>query len=96
MSLFHIYQIGGNYNWSDVKVSIDAFVPNINGTEGVFLAARVDQGGCDTDRTLGIFLWIYPGKLFFFFLSLRNTFILIKFQTINTKTFSLQEISLFY
>ena len=62
-------------------------MPNINGTEGVFLAARVDQGGCDTDRALGIFLWIYPGKLLLLFLILRNSFILINFQTINTKTF---------
>ena len=45
-----------------MKVSIDAFVPSVNGTNGVFLAARVDKGGSSTKTAHGIFLWMYPGK----------------------------------
>ena len=61
--IFPVYNslLGGNYNWSDVKVSIDAFVPSANGTEAVFLAARVNKGGCNTNSARGIFLWMYPG-----------------------------------
>ena len=60
-------------------------MPNINGTEGVILTARADQGGCDTDRVLGIFSCgfipvNFSSSSYYY---LPNTFILIKFQTIN-------------
>ena len=56
------FPVGGNYNWSDVRISIDAFVPSVNGTNAVFLAARVNTGGLSTKTARGIFLWMFPGK----------------------------------
>ena len=32
------------------------------GTPGVFLAARVVKGGCETMYSNGIFLWVLPHK----------------------------------
>ncbi len=64
------YFSGGNYNWSSVNISIDVYIPSINGTDGVFLAACVDKGGCDTDKAKGAFIWFYPGKMGCFFLFL--------------------------
>ena len=79
---------GGNYNWTDVKVTIGAFVPSVNGTDGVFLAARVDRGGCDTVNAQGIFLWMFPGNL-------PNIFTILKEKEANkTKTFLTQKCSI--
>ncbi len=41
-----VFFSGGNYNWSKVNISVDVYIPSINGTDGVFLAAWVDKGGC--------------------------------------------------
>ena len=41
-------------------VQADLLVPTINGTEGVFLAARLDRGGCSYSNSKGIFFVIYP------------------------------------
>jgi len=54
--------IGGDYSWSDIQVQADVFVPSVNGTTGVFTAARVDRGGCDVIHATGIFFVLYPGS----------------------------------
>ena len=41
-------------------MSIDAKTGEINGTTGVFLAARVDRGGVKTGGALGVFFYLYP------------------------------------
>ena len=89
---------GGNYNWTDVKVTIDAFVPSVNGTDGVFLAARVDRGGCDTVNAQGIFLWMFLGNLLNIFTKLKekganktNTFLTQKCKVLwSTNMYKLQ------
>ena len=40
----------GDYTWSDINVTIDV---KAEGTNGVFVALRVNQGGCDTRLTKG-------------------------------------------
>ncbi|XP_063446455.1 galactocerebrosidase-like [Mytilus trossulus] len=50
----------GDYSWEDITVSIDAKTGEINGTTGVFLAARVDRGGVKTGGALGVFFYLYP------------------------------------
>lgn len=48
-------------NRVDVDVAVDFMLPS-NGSSGVFLAARVVTGGCDTMYSDGIFLWVLPQK----------------------------------
>lgn len=48
----------GDYGWSDVNVSCDVFIETPK-TGGVFLAARVDQGGESVRQAKGVFYWIY-------------------------------------
>ena len=31
-------------------------MPSVNGSDGVFVGARVTNGGCGADRTKGVFL----------------------------------------
>jgi len=52
--------IGGDYKWSDIWVQADVFLPSINGSSGIFTAARVDRGGCDVKSATGIFFTLYP------------------------------------
>ena len=48
---------------ADVVVRTDVLIPSVNGTEGgVFVGARIDRGGCDAVKALGIFFIIYPGN----------------------------------
>ncbi|XP_069140053.1 galactocerebrosidase-like isoform X2 [Argopecten irradians] len=46
--------------WSDVYVSSDVAIGPINGTNGVFVAARVDQGGCQAWQAKGLFFFLFP------------------------------------
>ena len=39
---------------------MDVLVPRVNGTDGVYIAARVRLGGCDMAKTKGFFFWIFP------------------------------------
>jgi len=41
-----------------VQVVIDVRVPQVNASNGVFIAARVDQGGCTTFLARGIFFFL--------------------------------------
>ncbi|XP_033731048.1 galactocerebrosidase-like isoform X1 [Pecten maximus] len=50
----------GNSKWSDVYVSTDVAIGGINGTTGVYVAARVDQGGCQSWESKGIFFFLFP------------------------------------
>ena len=50
---------------SDVHAEIAVYVSAVNGTGGVFLALRVDQGGCTTFLAKGLFFWILiPSRTF--------------------------------
>jgi len=46
---------------SDIRVEIDIFVPKLNATTGVFIAARMDQGGCTTFVARGVFFFLLFG-----------------------------------
>lgn len=48
----------GNHNWSNVEVKVDVMVNEINGTKGIFVGVRVDQGGCTAFLARGIFFFI--------------------------------------
>ncbi|XP_018085878.1 galactocerebrosidase isoform X1 [Xenopus laevis] len=48
----------GNYQWSNITVTCDIYIETVE-TGGVFVAARVDQGGSPTDRAKGIFFWVF-------------------------------------
>ncbi|PAA62362.1 hypothetical protein BOX15_Mlig000813g1 [Macrostomum lignano] len=52
----------GNYNWSDISVSASVLVPSVNSTTGIFVAARIDQGGCGAFQAKGLFLWLFPAS----------------------------------
>ncbi|KAF4099212.1 galactocerebrosidase isoform X1 [Onychostoma macrolepis] len=48
----------GDYSWTDLSVSCDVLIETPV-TGGVFLAARVDQGGESVREAKGVFYWIY-------------------------------------
>ncbi|KAK3095500.1 hypothetical protein FSP39_015418 [Pinctada imbricata] len=50
----------GNYQWREVHITVDFMIPPINGTTGVFVAGRIDKGGCVSWEAKGIFLYIFP------------------------------------
>ena len=43
---------------SDVRVVVDVLVPTVNASNGVFVAARVDQGGCTSFLARGVFFFV--------------------------------------
>ncbi|CAG5133964.1 unnamed protein product [Candidula unifasciata] len=47
----------GNSSWEDLYVEVDFQLPAVNGSTGVFVAARINNGGCPVNSALGIFLF---------------------------------------
>ncbi|KAH9500107.1 hypothetical protein Btru_076609 [Bulinus truncatus] len=45
---------------SDVSISADIQKGSVNGTEDIFIAARIDKGGCDTYAARGVFFFFTP------------------------------------
>ncbi|XP_064604089.1 galactocerebrosidase-like isoform X2 [Liolophura sinensis] len=52
----------GSPNWTDIYVQCDVRTVTVSAARGVFVAARVSQGGCQAADTRGIFLYIYPSQ----------------------------------
>ncbi|CAH1784603.1 unnamed protein product [Owenia fusiformis] len=50
----------GNYNWTDADVSVDFNIPTKGGATGVFVAQRVETGGCNVMYSSGVYLWLTP------------------------------------
>jgi galactosylceramidase len=48
----------GNYNWTDIHLEVDVYVPSVNATSGVLIGARMDQGGCTSFLARGVFFFI--------------------------------------
>lgn len=51
--------VGGNAEWANVRLRLDAMVPLVNGSRGVFIGMRINGGGCDTSKKTGIFFTVY-------------------------------------
>jgi galactosylceramidase len=47
----------GSNSWNDLSIEVDFSIPDVNGTDGVFIAARVAQSGCDTSKAQGVFFF---------------------------------------
>ena len=45
---------------TDIFVEVEAKLGFQNGTDGVFVAARVKNGGCGSYSSRGIFFFIFP------------------------------------
>ncbi|XP_071090488.1 galactocerebrosidase-like [Haliotis cracherodii] len=58
----HPLNIVGDYNWTDVSVEMEIKLGDVNGSNGYFLAVRVDRGGCNSSSARGVFLYIYPSQ----------------------------------
>uniref|UniRef100_A0A8C9WK94 Galactocerebrosidase n=1 Tax=Scleropages formosus TaxID=113540 RepID=A0A8C9WK94_SCLFO len=48
----------GDHNWQNLTVTCDIFIETAK-TGGVFIAARVDQGGEAVRHAKGVFFWVY-------------------------------------
>ncbi|XP_070211576.1 galactocerebrosidase-like isoform X2 [Littorina saxatilis] len=55
----------GNFNWSDIYVEVEALVGKVNATDGVFVAARVQNGGCQSYSAKGIFFFVFPAQQYY-------------------------------
>jgi len=49
-------------NWTDIFVELSFRLPAVNSSTGVFVAARVSQGGCHSDGASGVFLFALPDQ----------------------------------
>lgn len=52
--------VTGDYERTDMSVDLAFEIPTVNGTNGVFVAARVDKGGCEVNEAQGIFFFAFP------------------------------------
>ena len=43
-----------------MHTELDASLGKVNGTDGVFLAARFRNAGCDTINAVGVFFFLFP------------------------------------
>lgn len=43
-----------------MAVSVDMYIPSVNGTNGTFLAVHVGPGGCAVSGYYGIYFTIFP------------------------------------
>nr|KAG5714234.1 hypothetical protein BaRGS_018451 [Batillaria attramentaria] len=50
----------GNYTWVDTYVEVGASLGTVNGTDGVFVATRVQHGGCSSQNAIGVFFFLFP------------------------------------
>ncbi|XP_064598743.1 galactocerebrosidase-like [Liolophura sinensis] len=50
----------GSVEWRDVHVEVEARTGEVNGSDSVFVANRVDQGGCQTFGAQGYFFFVFP------------------------------------
>ena len=41
-------------------MSVEALLGDANGTDGVFVAVRVQNGGCQSSNAKGLFFFLYP------------------------------------
>lgn len=48
----------GDFTWSNITVTCDVYIETPD-TGGVFIAARVNQGGTETYVTKGIYFWVF-------------------------------------
>ncbi|KAL4232058.1 hypothetical protein ACF0H5_009636 [Mactra antiquata] len=55
----------GDFSWSDIYVEADTRIGSVNASSGVFIAARIDKGGCNAFAAQGIYYFLFPtqGKL---------------------------------
>uniref|UniRef100_A0A8C2PQY3 Galactocerebrosidase n=1 Tax=Cyprinus carpio TaxID=7962 RepID=A0A8C2PQY3_CYPCA len=60
---YQTISIIGDYSWTDLSVSCDVLIETPV-TGGVFLAARVDQGGESVREAKGVFYWISANGTF--------------------------------
>ncbi|XP_055956998.1 galactocerebrosidase-like [Patella vulgata] len=50
----------GSYQWVNVNISIRFNLDLPGSANGIFLAARINETGCDSHKAFGVFLVIYP------------------------------------
>ncbi|XP_050396599.1 galactocerebrosidase [Patella vulgata] len=50
----------GSYDWTDISISIDVLVSGVNTTDGVYVGARINLGGCRAPKALGLYFYLYP------------------------------------
>ena len=42
-------------------MEMEIIIPSINGTDGAYIGARIQHGGCGMAKTPGLFFWVFPG-----------------------------------
>uniref|UniRef100_A0A0B7AEQ2 galactosylceramidase n=1 Tax=Arion vulgaris TaxID=1028688 RepID=A0A0B7AEQ2_9EUPU len=56
------YAVIGDQNWTDLFIEIDFEIPGVNATDGVFVAARVTEGGCQAFIAHGIYFFAFSNS----------------------------------
>ncbi|XP_071090487.1 galactocerebrosidase-like [Haliotis cracherodii] len=59
------FNVIGDHSWENVSIQVDVRLSPVNGTKGVFLGARVNQGGCVSYDTTGVFFFVFPDDNFY-------------------------------
>ncbi|XP_041369448.1 galactocerebrosidase-like isoform X3 [Gigantopelta aegis] len=55
----------GSVNWTDIYVEVDLKIGEVNGTTGVYMAARITHTGCWSYKATGIFFYLFPNDNLF-------------------------------
>ncbi|XP_046334225.2 galactocerebrosidase-like isoform X1 [Haliotis rufescens] len=54
------FSVIGDHSWTNISIKVDARITPVNGTSGVFLAARADKAGIALYDTGGVFFYVSP------------------------------------
>ena len=62
---------------SDIYIRSKAIMVAVNGSGGVYIAARIDKTGCDTFQARGLFFFLFPNDQLFLLTSNVGEFSLV-------------------
>ncbi|KAK7109521.1 hypothetical protein V1264_013550 [Littorina saxatilis] len=55
----------GDFTWSEVEVRAEVIMVPVDGSGGVFVAARIDKAGCETYLARGLYFFLFPNDQLF-------------------------------
>ncbi|KAK7508504.1 hypothetical protein BaRGS_00000070 [Batillaria attramentaria] len=55
----------GNYKWADIYIRTEIMMVPVNGSDGVYIAARINSTGCQTYLARGLFFFLFPNDQLF-------------------------------
>ncbi|XP_059177074.1 galactocerebrosidase-like isoform X2 [Physella acuta] len=73
----------GDQSWGDVYIELSYNIPSVNATSGVFIAARVDRGGCGANSAQGFFFFVLQAGTYVLANNLARTSVILQGPLVN-------------